>query len=434
MVTSVYELDLPNVDTVGMGRDEALAAIAEARSRHWLARTPLGFSLSRQEDCVSLLRDRRFHNALSLLRQMNGMEPDDDRGPAPPVHPVDGGRGPRPPPPPGGPRLHPGRRRPAPALHARGGRRSGRRLRPDRAGASWWSTCASPIRSRSSANSSARPRRTGGSSRPGPPTSSGSSTRTWPRTCPASRRPTPPWRPTWPTSSPSAGSAPGDDLLSVLIAIEEEGDRLSTEELVSLAVAVLMAGTDTTRNQLACALALFAEYPDQWALLAERPDLAPRAVEETHALPRRRPGHGPLRTRGRRLPRRAVPEGDTGVRLAGRRQPGPRQVGGARHLRHHPGAADPADDLRIGHPPLHGRRPGPGRAAGGPGPAVRRGCRDSPPTGPSSGSRPPSASGDRPGSPCASPRPPPDGRDPGHGGGSGPSALVTSRSEVHHCS
>jgi len=46
-------------------------------------------------------------------------------------------------------------------------------------------------------------------------------------------------------------------------------------------VAVLMAGTDTTRNQLACALALFAEYPDQWALLAERPDLAPRAVEET---------------------------------------------------------------------------------------------------------------------------------------------------------
>ena len=44
-----------------------------------------------------------------------------------------------------------------------------------------------------------------------------------------------------------------------------------------------MAGTDTTRNQLACALALFAEYPDQWALLAERPELAPRAVEEACA-------------------------------------------------------------------------------------------------------------------------------------------------------
>jgi len=75
-------------------------------------------------------------------------------------------------------------------------------------------------------------------------------------------------------------AAPGQDLLSDLIAVEEAGDRLSTEELVSLAVAVLMAGTDTTRNQLACALALFAEHPDQWALLVERPELAPRAVEE----------------------------------------------------------------------------------------------------------------------------------------------------------
>jgi cytochrome P450 len=74
---------------------------------------------------------------------------------------------------------------------------------------------------------------------------------------------------------------PTDDLLSELIAIEEAGDRLSLDELVMLAQAILMAGTDTTRNQLACALALFAEYPDQWALLAERPELAPRAVEES---------------------------------------------------------------------------------------------------------------------------------------------------------
>ena len=48
-----------------------------------------------------------------------------------------------------------------------------------------------------------------------------------------------------------------------------------------MAVAVLMAGTDTTRNQLACCLALFAEHPDQWALLAEQPELVPRAVEES---------------------------------------------------------------------------------------------------------------------------------------------------------
>jgi cytochrome P450 len=75
--------------------------------------------------------------------------------------------------------------------------------------------------------------------------------------------------------------APAADLLSALIAIEEEGDRLSTDELVMLAVAVLMAGTDTTRNQLACSVALFAEHPEQWALLARQPELAPRAVEES---------------------------------------------------------------------------------------------------------------------------------------------------------
>jgi cytochrome P450 len=74
---------------------------------------------------------------------------------------------------------------------------------------------------------------------------------------------------------------PRDDLLSDLIAIEEEGDRLSTDEMTMLATAVLMAGTDTTRNQLACSVALFCEHPDQWALLAEKPEHAPRAVEES---------------------------------------------------------------------------------------------------------------------------------------------------------
>ena len=41
-----------------------------------------------------------------------------------------------------------------------------------------------------------------------------------------------------------------------------------------------MAGTDTTRNQLAAAVQVFCEHPDQWALLAEHPELAPKAVEE----------------------------------------------------------------------------------------------------------------------------------------------------------
>ena len=74
--------------------------------------------------------------------------------------------------------------------------------------------------------------------------------------------------------------APRQDLLSDMIAVEEAGDRLSRDELVSMAEAVLVAGTDTTRNQLACTVAVFTDHADQWAMLAERPELAPRAVEE----------------------------------------------------------------------------------------------------------------------------------------------------------
>jgi cytochrome P450 len=73
---------------------------------------------------------------------------------------------------------------------------------------------------------------------------------------------------------------PGDDLISALIAAEQEGDRLSDVETLNLVLNVLVGGVDTTQSQLAHALRLFAEHPDQWALLAENPLLAPAAVEE----------------------------------------------------------------------------------------------------------------------------------------------------------
>ncbi len=72
---------------------------------------------------------------------------------------------------------------------------------------------------------------------------------------------------------------PRDDLITDLIAAEEAGDRLSTDELVMMIDAVIVGGTDTTRNQLGCAVGLLTGYPDQWKLLTD-PDLAPRAVEE----------------------------------------------------------------------------------------------------------------------------------------------------------
>lgn len=71
-----------------------------------------------------------------------------------------------------------------------------------------------------------------------------------------------------------------DDLISELIRAEVDGDRLTHDEMVNLAVILLNAGTDTTRNQLAAAIQALCDFPDQWALLADHPELAPQAVEE----------------------------------------------------------------------------------------------------------------------------------------------------------
>jgi cytochrome P450 len=71
-----------------------------------------------------------------------------------------------------------------------------------------------------------------------------------------------------------------DDLISDLIRCEDHGDRLTHDELLMLCATLLGAGTDTTRNQLAAAVQVLSGHPDQWALLAEHPELAPNAVHE----------------------------------------------------------------------------------------------------------------------------------------------------------
>lgn len=72
-----------------------------------------------------------------------------------------------------------------------------------------------------------------------------------------------------------------EDLLSELIRAEDDGDRLSVSELRMLAASLLMAGTDTTRNQLAASVQVLCGHPDQWAVLRDHPELAMRAVEES---------------------------------------------------------------------------------------------------------------------------------------------------------
>jgi cytochrome P450 len=73
---------------------------------------------------------------------------------------------------------------------------------------------------------------------------------------------------------------PGDDLISALIAAEQQGDRLSDVECINLVFNVLVGGVDTSQSQLAHAIRLLAQHPEQWELLAKDPGLAGPAVEE----------------------------------------------------------------------------------------------------------------------------------------------------------
>jgi cytochrome P450 len=84
---------------------------------------------------------------------------------------------------------------------------------------------------------------------------------------------------------------PGDDLISTLLAAtyrpapEDAGgdsarEKLSEEECVNLVLNVLIGGVDTTQSQLAHAVRLLAEHPEQWAALVDDPSLAGAAVEE----------------------------------------------------------------------------------------------------------------------------------------------------------
>ncbi len=85
-------------------------------------------------------------------------------------------------------------------------------------------------------------------------------------------------------------SRPGDDLITDLIHAEEEGDhqagevgrdRLTDDELRNLILNILVGGVDTSQSQLAHAVRLLADHPEQWDALRSDPHgLALQAVEE----------------------------------------------------------------------------------------------------------------------------------------------------------
>jgi len=73
---------------------------------------------------------------------------------------------------------------------------------------------------------------------------------------------------------------PREDLISLLAAAEEEGDRLSMEELLTTAVTLLVAGHETTTNLIGNGLLTLLRHPEQLHRLRENPALMPDAIEE----------------------------------------------------------------------------------------------------------------------------------------------------------
>jgi cytochrome P450 len=75
-------------------------------------------------------------------------------------------------------------------------------------------------------------------------------------------------------------AAPGDDLFSALMAVDEAGDHLTDHELVANGVLLLTAGFETTMALIALMVRTLLLHPDQWALVRGDPTLARGAVEE----------------------------------------------------------------------------------------------------------------------------------------------------------
>ena len=72
----------------------------------------------------------------------------------------------------------------------------------------------------------------------------------------------------------------GDDLISQLVAAEEEGDQLSEAEVISTCNLLLAAGNLTTTDLIGNGVKAFLDHPSEMEKIRQRPELIPNAVEE----------------------------------------------------------------------------------------------------------------------------------------------------------
>lgn len=73
---------------------------------------------------------------------------------------------------------------------------------------------------------------------------------------------------------------PTDDLFSVLVNAEVEGQRMSDDEIVFETLLILIGGDETTRHTLSGGTEQLLRHRDQWEALVAQPDLLPGAIEE----------------------------------------------------------------------------------------------------------------------------------------------------------
>jgi cytochrome P450 len=101
--------------------------------------------------------------------------------------------------------------------------------------------------------------------------------------------------------------APGSDLLSDLINVRDDSDKLSEDELTSLAFLILSAGYENTVQLIGTAVLALLDHPEQWAALRDSPDKVDDAVEELARF------DGPALLAIRRFPVEDVEIGDVTI-------------------------------------------------------------------------------------------------------------------------
>ena len=73
---------------------------------------------------------------------------------------------------------------------------------------------------------------------------------------------------------------PADDLVTHLLEVEIDGQRLGEQDVVEVITGFVFAGSETTKRQLVEMIAAFAVHPDSWSRLLAEPELVANAVEE----------------------------------------------------------------------------------------------------------------------------------------------------------